>query len=254
MKEILEKFGASEFFAYICPGVILLTSLALWTELHFGSLFWKQQALVIILVLIISYILGLMLASFNDRAQAHYPHPTSGRGRVCQGWQSAIRLPDRFPASPSFARAIVEANLVVAQDLERLSGISGLSSFASPWDRLVIYRALKAGRVGDKGLSILVAADTYHRRCLFCMGMALALLLVAIQSLLRFLLLILPCILGSWHSAFPPVSSSWLIVLGLFGVWASFELRQVAIRLWGLERYLTASLSLPEMEKKVFLG
>ena len=64
MKEILEKFGLSEFFAYICPGVILLSSLALWKWPDFTSDFWKQQAVVLLLGFILSYILGLILASF----------------------------------------------------------------------------------------------------------------------------------------------------------------------------------------------
>jgi len=33
MKEVLEKIDLGEFFAYICPGVIIFSSLALWIDI-----------------------------------------------------------------------------------------------------------------------------------------------------------------------------------------------------------------------------
>ena len=234
MKEVLEKFGLVEFFAYICPGLILLTSLALWTRLNFDAPFWKQEALVIVLVLILSYILGLILASFNDMSQRQY-HRSIG----------AIRILYSFP-SPRFTPSVVQANLTIAEDLERLAGGGGLSSLASPWDRLVIYRALVASRLGDRGKAILAEADILHRRFRFAMGVALAVFLVAIQSFFRLILVVLGFFLDAiltWNSMLPSVSPILLLCITAIGLWASFELRRFAIRMWELERYLSSSLS-----------
>jgi len=248
MKELFEKIGLSEFFSYVCPGVILLSSLTFWIWPDFKSEFWKQQVLVTFLGFVFSYMLGLVLASFNDMAQVRYPCSARREQRKLLRHIRAmlIRLFCRFP-SPQYNPSIVQANLSIAEDLERLSGLAGLSNLATPWDRLLIYRTLKNDQVGKRCKAVLSEASNLHRRFRFCMGMALAIFLLAVQSLIRLILLILghffpDSIITYWNMTLP-IDYPWLIVISIVGIWASVELRHVAIRMWELERYLTASLA-----------
>lgn len=254
MKEILEKFGLSEFFAYICPGLLLLSSLALWKRPDFTSDFWKQQAVVLLLGFILSYILGLILASFNHIAWTRYPrlnqeYQGGFLGKLRRGMNLLLyHLP-----LPRSTDSIAEASLRIADDLVRLSRIGGLSSLADPLEWLSVYRTLVADEVGEKRKAVLTEADTLHRRCLFCTGVALAVYLTAIQALIRLILYLsgkafVESIFTSWNKTLPLISPFWLAAITIFGLWASFELRQVAIRMWELERYLTASLAAPVVE------
>ena len=158
-----------------------------------------------------------------------------------------IRLLYRFP-SPRITPSIVEANLRITDDLDRLSGLRGLSNYASPWDLLLLYRTLKADEVGEKHGFVLTEADNLHRRFLFCMGAALAIFLLGIQSFIRLILLILgdffrESVIASWNQNLPLRSYPWLVVITIVGLWASVKLYEVAIRMLELEGCLTASLA-----------
>ncbi len=254
MKEILEKFGLSEFFAHICPGGILLSSLALWAQLKFDSPFWNREVLVAISVLLLSYTLGLILASFNRMALVRYLRsaPAERRGFLRKIRAGTIRLLYHF-SLPRFTSSNVHANLRIAEDLARLAGVDSLPALAGPWDGLVIYRTFVADRVGERGKAILTEADTFHRRFLFSMGVALAVYLLAIQALIRFILHFFgkafhESIFTSWNQTLPAISPFWLAAITIFGLGASLELRQIAIRMWELERDLTESL-IPPVEE-----
>lgn len=124
MKEILEKFGLSEFFAYICPGMLSLFSLTLWKWPDFNQPFWNREVLAAISILILSYTLGLILASLNHIAWTRYPRSTQ---EDRSGFLRKIRanvilfLLYHFPP-PRSASFTVEAGLRITEDLVRLSG------------------------------------------------------------------------------------------------------------------------------------
>lgn len=248
MKEIIERFGLSEFFAYISPGIILLSSLGLWAKPDFTSAFWKQEFLVIVIFLILSYTLGLILVTINNIGLTRHLRKSikKRKGILSKIWGWVICFFSPF-LSPHFTPSIVDANLRIAQDLIRISGIGGASAYVNPLDWLVIYRVMKADYVGENCKLVLSEADTFHRRFRFSMGVSLALFLLAIQSILRLFLFCLETFYESIrtfiNNAFPSINYFWLIVLIIFGLWSSFTLRKFAIQMWDLERYLTVSLT-----------
>jgi hypothetical protein len=247
MKEYLEKIGVSDFFAYICSGLILLASFAVWKLPDFGSAFWKQQAVVILLGVILSYTIGQIIASWVDKAWARY----NRQDRLANLRRVLMKLfcsapPHRLQAS------VIEASLRITQDLEQLSHSGGLSNKVAPWDRLTIYRALKVDQLGPKVQVAVAEAENFQRGFLFSIGMAVAIRLVAVQSLIRFAILagfsFVQLRSFSWYHIWQATSSLltgsvWLVILSILCFWASDQLRQIGIRMWEGEIYLTASLT-----------
>jgi hypothetical protein len=251
MKELIEKVGISELFAYLCPGLILLLSLRFWIEpKKMDEIFReiiKQDLILVILVLILSYTLGLIVASWSNRGAALY-YRLKGRIKVsrqisndCYLFQNiALWLIGFMHWLPQFRvnASVVANNLRIAQDLDELVRLQGLSSLDIPWDRLVIYRTIMAGRVGEKGKTILTEADSIHRRFLFALGVAMALFLLAFQSLIRLILSMTP-----WNASLPHIPVIWLVVIAFLAGLTSYSLRIVAGRWWEQELILTSSLT-----------
>ena len=136
MKEIAEKIGLSDFFAYICPGTILLFSFVLWMRPDFKSPPWelilKQQFLAILLFSILAYTLGLLLSSVNQMMQVRYYRLDlrEAGGIFRQAWRRTIRFLYYFP-SPRMTPQLVDANLRIAEDLERLAGLRACKNIIS---------------------------------------------------------------------------------------------------------------------------
>jgi len=89
-------------------------------------------------------------------------------------------------------------------------------------------------------------AESLNRQFRFSMGAALAILILSLQSLFRLAFLGLGTLLHPiclWYQTLPEINPIVLISITILGLWASFELRQVAIRSWEIERYLSASLT-----------
>ena len=262
MKDILERFDLNEFLAYVCPGVIVLASLTFWYRPNFENSFWKQEFLLVSLGLILSYTLGWILAAYNLMAIVRYRRASGIRKRtlpirILTGVKRAIFV---F-SSPGISPSMLEANLKIEEGLEKISKDIGLPILKDrsvlPADRPVAYRRLVTGRVGHIGEYISLHADYYHKRFLFSIGMAVALLILSIQSLLRLVADVLDAIdstsqviglLSFSNNQWLPIKPDWFmaphwsIVISIVGLLIGFELRQVAIRMWELERYLTASL------------
>ena len=245
MKEILEKIGLSEFFAYVFPGGILLVSLILWVDMKelqgfLGETIVKQNFVVATFILVFSYTLGLIVASWSSSGADLYIRMKRRPQAIRQERRALRVLLWVFHALPDlrFNRSTVEAHLKITEDLTRYSGLQRLSLYESPWDRLVLYRTVMADRVGERGRTILTEADAVHRRFLFSQGVALAFLLLAVQALLRLFLL-----LTSSDSFFPSAKPFWLVVIVAIGVSASFGLRIAAGRWWEYEFLLTSALT-----------
>jgi hypothetical protein len=249
MKDIFEKIGLSEFFAHICPGVILFSSFALWIEpqkiaAFLGKPIPGQEFLAVVFILIFCYTFGLIVASWSSRGADLYirkkrrlqafKNIKNRKGKILKGVLWVIHgLPE-----PRSHPSLVETKLRIAEDLQKYSGLQGLSLFETAWDWLVLYRTIMTDRVSDRGRFILTEADSIHRRFLFCQGVALAFLLVAVQTLIRFVLLSVPL-----NNPFTSNNHFWLVVITSLGAFASFCLRNVAGRLWEHELILTTSLT-----------
>jgi len=263
MKDILEKFGLSEFFAYLCPGAILVCSSALWAAPGLndllGSKLEKHPLVVVLLLVVVCYALGLIVTFWGSSGAHRYVRAHRVR-RLCSS-KLRERLtfwPLRFCCGipvPVDNEATVEGHLRMSQDLTRYAGLPGLSALETPWDRLSLYRTVMTDRLGKGASAILSEADAIHRRFLFAVGVALALFLVALQSGLL--------ALSSLHGVRP--FSVWIAQLGLphldqrlalfllatLGILASILLRRVAGRLWEQELLLTCSLTRIDPEEVV---
>jgi hypothetical protein len=241
MKDLLEKIGLGDLFAYVCPGTILLCSLLLWldrTDLPAGVERNSWQSLAISIVLgILAYTLGLIVAWWSSEGAALYLRQA---GRLRLKWTRAraciLRLLGilHWIPAPRVNPSIIQSNLQITEDLHNFVQLQGLSSLEIPWDRLAIYRAIMADQVGDKAKGVLAEADSFHRRFLVSQGVALACALVAAQALVRLLLFPL------WCGAQPVGVYVSLVV---FGTMTSFFLRGSAGRWWEGEFLLTCSLT-----------
>ena len=258
MKDILEKLDLIELFAYLCPGAIVLFSTVLWMDQNtlngLKEIFKEQQILGAIMSIIVSYAVGVMIALWSgvgaDRyIRAHYkPNAAPKEDWEALGWL-ALNLFHWIPV-PRMNASIVEGQLRIAEALTRYTGLNNLSLMQNPWDRLATYRTIVSGRVGDEGRPILTEAEWVHRRLLFAIGVSLAVLLLALQALLGFLLILfhkLP-VLAVLPS--PHYSPGRLVLLTFIGLVSSFGLREMAGRWWEYELLLTCSLSRSEQERE----
>lgn len=257
MKDLLEKLDLVEFFAYLCPGIIVLSSIILWTPnlaAVFGEELAKHEVLVIIILLVISYAFGVMIASWSGAGADYYVRTYNNEQKQPTGWRRpvwwVILLFHWLPV-PQSGRALVEKQLQIFESLEQHTGLQGLPILQNPWERLATYRILVSGKVGDKGRPILTEAEWVHRRLLFALGVALALLLLSLQTILRLLLLGLHKLklfaLGpedfiAWVNSLPAINLLTLLILAAFSLAASFGMRRIAARWWQYELLLTCSL------------
>jgi len=266
MKEILERVGLVDLFAYLCPGIIVLLSFTLWLNLELKSEPWKQQVVVLAAVFLLSYAIGIVLSSSvverwlaRIRARGTLTHPTGFTGWI--GWLGP------FPA-PRVTPEMVEVNLRINEEVGRLIGVPGMARLVTPWEFLVLYRTLMAQRLGKAAKSLLAEAEAFHRRFRFCSGVSLACVVVVVQAAVRLILGIIQGVArtyGYCMPAGPPklspevirvlpcplydVSLWFLLALMLFGTIAAVGLRHVGNHMWELERYLTFSLSQPPAQQ-----
>lgn len=261
MTQVLEKLSMSEVLGYISPGVALLASLALWIHPGFNSGFWDQQIIVGVFALLLSYTGGWVIASFNQMAIIRYSDNTPRRGTLRKILITISRVIYWFP-SPRHTSETVVNSIRIDADMELLTGTDGRSTTESPWDRLVVYRCIKSDQLKSLAESRLREAENFYRRYLFSMGMAVAILLVAIQVTIRLFADLISCArpdLYTWCSHLPgsfflvmpdanyliglPIPPFWSLFIIVFGLFSSFELRRIAFRMWELETYLTSRLA-----------
>jgi len=248
--KLLEKIGLRDFLAYLCPGSVALVAIAFWFPVDFARLAGQHEVVALAAMVLAAYTAGLILASFSVMAETPGQRPLRGRGVVRPLLSVLIRTLYSF-FTPQASAATVEMNLAISEQLEEFSGVSGLSSSASPWDRLAIYRVLAAARLGDQVKPVVTEADDLHRRFLSTMGLASALLLLAAQAAARLFLfvlseawraLFLPGQVPDLSSKLPPIHPAVMGAVCLAAAIASWSLREFALRAWELERYLTFSL------------
>lgn len=271
MKELLEKFGLADLFAFLSPGALLLCSLRLWIDpkVDLPDSFrpdkesWEAFLLAVFLV-ILAYTLGLIVALWSSGGAAHYlrqvnrywyvpwkPRPFKmryGLGvpewlcmkllRLLHGpYVLAVGLLHWLP-DPRMDRELwMRASVRIAEGLRTQSGAAGISNEETPWDWLALYRVVVSDTLGEKAKVLLAEAETIHRRFLFCMGISLVATLIALQSLLRLALLLLPAIQG-----LPTVSGALLLAIAVLAAATSFGLRWSSSRWWQSQFLLTCAL------------
>jgi len=157
MKDFLEKFTLTEFFAYLCPGVILFCSFALWiaSDLNqvLGSKLEKHPLVVAFILLIACYALGLIVTAWGSSGANLYVREylyRRVRPRRAGLREQMVWLVRRFLHEvpvPRQTRSMVDGQLRIAEDLESYAGLPGLSALQSPWDRLTTYRTIIADRL-----------------------------------------------------------------------------------------------------------
>jgi hypothetical protein len=242
MKELGEKFSVNEFLSYLCPGVCLLLSVALWLKLDLKAAFGEELAgkegIVVPFFLVVGYALGLMVAAWSGQGAFGY---FALRARKPTGWRKLPKLlmwllhamPDIRPGAPAFKISLADANLRIAEGLSRYAGFRNLSIIGNPWENVAMYRTLVAGRTGSPGAPIVAEAEAVHTRMSFALNMALVSALIAAEALLRLVLaFVVPC-----------VSIPLLCGLLLAGAVSSWGLRVVAARWRTREVILTGSLA-----------
>src|SRR5262249_39615811 len=259
MKDLLEKFGLSELFAYLCPGAILLCSLLLWVQPgDVAKDGWQSFVLAGFLV-VLAYTLGLMVAAWSSEGAARYINRSRNLHnrwtllRALNVWWHGI-----FHSVPDLPRgdsSVVHAQARLEREVLKRARVMGLSSLLhrTTWGLLQFFRAAVADEVGEKGKAVLVEAEAVHRRVLFAQGVALAMLLVALECGVR----LVPCLVGlftDWKAPLPAVPEIhwvWLVCLLVGGLATSYSLRVAAGRWWETEFALTCILLglLPDEEE-----
>jgi hypothetical protein len=250
----LHNLGWTELFAYLCPGAIMLLSVALWVQPHLADVFGEEmphnEFVFAIVFLLLSYAVGLPVARAGEGFANRYLLARAKRDAFDDSRASRIWLTlawafwtliswiPEWPHTPYFVRE----RLRLQDEIEN-SGLPGLSIAVNPWANLAIYRVLVAERLSRPATLVLREAESVHRRCLFALGVSCALMVVFFEALARMILQVfLPHELAVRLFGSPPSLSSIGLGTLIVGTWvASFVLRYVAGRFWEIEFLLTCS-------------
>lgn len=243
MKDLLDRIGLGAIFGALLPGAILLSSLGLWvTAEQFRqllNLFKGHEVLFLVGVGICSYLLGVIVASLSGWGSGKF-ELLRGLCQIMplrQRWLSRVGLQLRLMWLPFWLPALrhdrPEVSYEAQSSMWELFERHRMELLEVPWEVLATYRTLVAGRLGAETKPILSAVESVHHRLLFALGVALALLLTAIQA-------------AVWLFVYPwaPHAHWVLVFVGAVALAvSSFGLRWVAGRLWREAFYLTASLT-----------
>lgn len=189
IKDILEKFTLIELFAYLAPGAIVLFSITLWVrpniETILGKSIAEQQIIVGFLLFILSYALGFIIAWWSNSGVAYYFSPDIHRNLF--QWRPAWWLLCLFYAQPlpRINQGVIAQQVEIIGHLEQSGVDSLLSVLNTPWELLATFRTLMMDKFAEQDLHILHEVDRVHSRLLFALGVHLAVLLVALQALIR---------------------------------------------------------------------
>ena len=256
MKDLVQGLGLTEVFARLCPGLILLSSAALWfspSEKQLGQL-EQYEWVLLALGLIAAYTLGLILETGSGWLAHRYlemgysgrpPETDAQRAydrrlrflRLLVGF--VIRKDDTYTA---------EGRLRMIEQLED-NGIEIDLKKLSLLDLLWVYRTLVAGPVGERAQPVLRVTENIRARLLFALGVAFSLLLSSVSAVVKLLFTGFKPILTA--SAATPLAerfycweTCWLcIVVATVGVGVRFLLRLAMARFWDQELFFTSSLT-----------
>jgi hypothetical protein len=237
VKDVLSRFGFSDFLTLVCPGLLVLLSFAVWIP----ESVWQNQlreidpkkldsVLLAVLIVVLAYAFGLVasvLASeiaiwrayLVSRPEARLLWPFTGFLWLLQG---TLDFPLR-------KMSVVTTLLTLGGRLAELSGGEDRLPI-SPYELVNAYRVFVSGQAVETARPLVDEAEQVCRRRIFGQGMALVLALLAVQA-------VCVALFRRWH----PVVFA---LIAFLAVLASFGLRLAAARLWEQELLYTYRLYL----------
>lgn len=245
-KNVLERLGFADILTRLCPGAVLLASVAIWLPLCDLASRNKLEELVnstpaSFLLLLISYAMGLVLNGWAAQGFVKSVELYSGlanykgAGRVLPLARLAIAAILHGRRFKTSQEADVAARFQIYEFIRTRYGES-VVNVLNPNSFLYVFRVLVWCIAREREEVSLNEADALFRRRGFAEGVALAAMLVALESLIELLLI------WRWRLAH---SMTWIIILlGILAasVAASLLLRNVAWRLHSDERIFTYAI------------
>ena len=254
MKYLVQGLGLTEIFARLCPGLILLSSAALWLPPPSKDLLdqLKQYEVVLLaLGLIAGYTLGLILEVASVWLARRYTWLRIGYQptelfwrwlRKLQLWPVALLVGFNLPYEVSTSKGLLRIIEQLGQN-----GIDvDLGKRFSPLDLIWSYRTIVSGPLGERAQPLLRVVENIRARLLFTLGVEFSLLVTAAVALLRIIVEGWPWTLGFDESvsSLAAVSlcepCSFVVTVGVV---LSLLLRPAMARLWRQELFFTFSLS-----------
>lgn len=266
MREFLQSLSATEIFAFVPPGAIVLASISLWRSVDLsplvGSQLANQPLAIAVLVLILAYALGMIVHSISTAGSDLYVHGRYRRSRIRRVVNGLLLWPAFRFHVPALDQLDVESRMQTLRYLEKKQfkrwGIPPMERVIrrggypdSMWEFQEAYRTLIAGRVPARDQSTFMEAMATHRRLLFALGVSFAFFVVSLQAVIRLGIHYIIYYAPRWESldaffiwadALFSISLPLLYAILVLGLLASFALRQVGTRLWQQELFLMDSL------------
>ena len=239
LRDFLDRFGLGEVFAHICPGFVVILSSLLWWRPDSDSVLFKSTAGAVVVLLLLSYTVGLVVASYLSIAEGRY---LLARHRFRkQGWLRRIPtgfvlLGCRFAAGKPDA-TLVDWATAIASTLRDLGAPIGLAQHIKSSERFGVFQAIARGRGMD---DVIEEAQGYRRRATFALGVGVALLATAGQMLLR---LVLSQALDTSPAIWPEIHEPALLAGATITAWTAVELRRVGVRMLAMEAYISAFIA-----------
>lgn len=204
MKEILDRIGITDLFAYLLPGVLVLSSTLLWTrpepELFIGSDLASQPLIVGAFIVIAAYLSGMVIywastwllnyyrlkqiAIFEGSSRLN-PNRIYRRVVIVLFW---LLIPV-FRSSTDEQERTVKLYFKISKALP--ADETELMTMGNPWDMYALIRSLATHRLGSRANDLIEEAKMTHARMLFAYGTALAFWLIALQVTLRIIIWVL---------------------------------------------------------------
>ena len=232
--------------------MVLTASALLWVKPEFSDVLGdlaSQKVVVGLLLLIVSYTIGMIIASWSSAGSAHYIRNKRAREAgqlgdsrfwywpiLCLHW-----IRDPKPNQQAYL-SIVKTNIRITEDLQKFGGLQGQSMAVSPWELLETYRVIMSGRIGCEGSPIVAEAESIHRRLIFTLGVSLALLILAVESTSRLIIFAISEA-TIWDPKLPEISWPLLLALLVIPALGSIVLRLVAGHWWQYEIFLTRGIT-----------
>jgi hypothetical protein len=231
VKDVLGRFGFTELLTVVCPGILLLLSFGVWIPDEALAKWWEfdtkklDSAAFAIVAVLLAYAIGMVLSFLAAEAAI-----LSAGWVVYEGWRGRVQnfalVVLRGPDHPLKQPHVVEMLLSLGSRLdELLGGINRLPP--SPYELVSAFRVTASGNLAAAWHPLADTVEDVNRRRLFAQGMALSLLLLALQCLVRLSIHATEHVHGA------------LYAVAVFALAAGFGLRLAASRLWEQELLYT---------------
>ena len=252
MKDLVQGLGLTEIFARLCPGLILLSSAALWLpppSKDLSDLLKPYELVLFALGLIAGYTLGLILEAASGWLAQHYwrlkfgyePEELFPRWiRKLERWPVALLVGFNLRSEVS----VREGLLRMTEQLEENGIEPPLGQNFSSLDYMWYYRIVMSGPLGERAHPLLRVSENVRARLLFALGVEFSLLVTAAVAFLRIIIEGWPWTLGLDESGSSLAAVSLCEPCSLVvavGVVFSFLLRPVMARLWRQELFLPSA-------------